>query len=82
MSQIVGTTYRAEIFCRRCTRRMANGEAKTGFASMVLALEAWANQAGINLWDESTYDSEDFPKLLKGEQVEPGDRCQCGMLIR
>lgn len=77
---ITGYTYKADLHCPDCMRTMAaHALAAPGEAAFMgrptdgdtteQFLDRWAAQEGINRGDETTFDSDDFPKVT----FETGD---------
>jgi len=84
---IAAYTFQADIWCRHCMREYAVNEIKglgtyAGNADLLpseQAVKEWAVLTGINQGDESSYDSDDFPKAVFHSQVEDVEHCgQCG----
>lgn len=84
---IVAYTFQADTWCPDCMRTYAEAQINflgkfyvdTGgmFAEGVIG--HWADAAGINRGDESSYDSGDFPKVVFQSMVEDVEHCgQCG----
>ena len=82
-TSIVGYTYQAENLCTGCTRTLAMrwGGFDDGAATSTEALlDRLAGVVGVDRYDERSYDSDDFPKVIFDSQVEDSDeRCgSCG----
>jgi hypothetical protein len=79
---IVGYTYRADIFCTDHIVQQIDGEASVDDVSGAVEekLDYIATMFGIDRENERSFDSEDFPKVVFRDQVDPGiDRCSsCG----
>lgn len=80
---VVAYIYRAEILCPPCTLRTV--EAATGTEAsdpgwgIAIPLGTIAHNLGIDPEDETSYDSDDFPKVVFADQVDEDERCnQCG----
>lgn len=84
---IVAYTYQAEQICRVCALDTANtvlaeDGVKVPYLISEDALEAWATSAKIDRWEEHTFDSDDFPKVLFASQFDDVERCdRCGESI-
>lgn len=83
-TDIVGYAYGADIACPSCMRTNAalyaeqHGQTSAGM-SLPELLAFWADREGINPEDESSYDSEDFPKVIFASQAGDEDSCgECG----
>lgn len=83
----VAYTFQADIWCPDCMRTYA--EAQVRFLNKFyvdmegMCVEGivghWADAAGIDCNDESSYDSDDFPKVVFQSDVEDVEHCgQCG----
>jgi hypothetical protein len=71
-STIVGYSFNAENFCTTCTRDAWGHTHQT----VEQALDDAAQRLAIDRGDESSYDSNDFPKVIFAGQVEDSDeRC-------
>lgn len=89
-ADIVGYTFRADIFCPRCIiDQLPTGEGEAfdgwklaeGAAPMSTEdnLDEIAAAFVINRMDERTYDSGDFPKVIFASMIERDERCGvCG----
>ena len=82
--RIAGYVYRAEMLCPSCTvKKLRDGIAGYGpfewdRADVEAVLDSVATANGIDRYDESTYDSDEFPKVVFGFQTD-GDTCDgCG----
>lgn len=82
---IVGYTYQADIYGPECivglVARDLGVEHDTAGAGFTVesALDALASAAAIDRQDERSFDSDDFPKVVFRDQLEPDDRCgECG----
>lgn len=85
---VVGYTYRAETLCPSCVIESlptGEGEAFDGWRDMTGRMSAEENLTelalafGIDRSDESSYDSDDFPKVVFASSVEDEERCdRCG----
>jgi cytochrome c556 len=75
-TDIVGYTYCADIYCPRCmvveTNPTADPEHWESFEAM---LDASAYAAGIDRYNEATYDSGDFPKVIFRDMIEETEHC-------
>lgn len=85
---IVGYTYQAETLCPGCTidaLPTGEGEAFDGWEDATGRMSAEENLTelalafGIDRQDESSYDSDDFPKVVFASSVEDEETCdRCG----
>lgn len=88
---LIGYTYCGDNYCGAHILHAMNRDAAD---DVELALEAIANEDGIDRADESSFDSEDFPKVLHRDAVRPlpkggdtgegpySDRCGvCGVVL-
>lgn len=77
-TDIVGYTYNTENLCPNCLRDVVvhwrNADATLPVEAL---LDALAAEVGINRYDERTYDSGRFPKVIFDSQVED-DSELCG----
>ena len=82
---IVGYTYQADIYCPSCIIHELPTSEGEKFEGWELAegvrmstednLTEIAQAFGIDRFDESSYDSDDFPKVVFVGMVEEGDVC-------
>lgn len=90
LDTIVGYTFNADIYCPRCIVEVlptGEGQAFDGWAladgvsvPTEVNLDEIAAAFGIDRYDERTFDSGDFPKVVFADAAEDGDRCgQCGL---
>jgi hypothetical protein len=80
---IVGYTYAAENYCGGCVveAAIARGELSPGARGMTVeaALDQWAVADGIDREDESSFDSDVFPKVVFEDQRLQDELCgSCG----
>ena len=81
---IVAYVYNAEILCRPCMRYKAAflNEAigiNSEFVGVEKLLDNWAKAAEINREDESSFDSDEFPKVVFLDQIGESETCDnCG----
>ena len=84
---VVGYTYRADIYCpdhiagRYRSDVLARGDwtYTQGDASAEAWLDVQAKAHGIDRYDETTYDSDIFPKVIFSDQAAEDDCCgECG----
>lgn len=84
---IVAYVYRADLYCPECLPDVMQRRADlldvypAGFNT-----EAWLDRCaevlGIDREDESTFDSDDFPKVVFRDQLEDDERCgRCGRVL-
>lgn len=77
---VVGYHYNGDALCTDCARReaarhtAANG-VRVHSVSAEVELDEWARIAGIDRWDESTFDTDDFPKIVFASQANRSDVC-------
>lgn len=76
-TDIVGYTFRAENLCVSCT---AAAVGWTGAGDQRTFIDNAGRLRGVNVDDERSYDSGDWPKVIFDSQVEdPDERCgSCG----
>lgn len=80
----VGYTYRAAEYCpEHVVKAVLDHDGLEGHGLSYIpeeALDLLARLGGINRQDEYTFDSDDFPKVIFGYQVEDADSCceTCG----
>jgi hypothetical protein len=80
--RIAGYAYQADTLCPTCVieAMLASGEASPAARDMATedALDQIAGANAIDRYDEHTYDSDDFPKVIFSTSIE-GDQCGgCG----
>lgn len=87
-TDIVAYTYRADIYCPVCMVRSAidtlNDGEPCGWGQLdpEHCLTELASKLGIDREDERSFDSDDFPKVVFGSQIEENERCgRCGEVI-
>lgn len=73
---VVGYTYKADIYCPACIIRVANYGLPCNNANAERVLDVLAEGKRINRGDETTFDSDDFPKVIFRNQVENYDTCE------
>jgi hypothetical protein len=89
---VVGYTYRADLICPACVvdtyraRRRADGAQLDSIDATTRPAESflddYAAWRGIDRYCESSFDSDDFPKVVFRDQVEDGDTCgECGEFL-
>jgi hypothetical protein len=86
--EVCGYVYRADVYCPAHTveavliREGLEGHGLSHVPSE--ALDLMARFRGINLDDEYTWDSDDFPKVILGYQTEDNDShcATCGNHLR
>ncbi len=77
MSYVVGYTYQADNYCDECMRKRALPMLATnGIATMYGdagqtedILDEWAMSTGLDRADETSFDSGDFPKVIRDESA-------------
>jgi len=76
---IVGYTYQAENLCPHC---LGAAFGVRPAATIEFALDVLAGNYGIVRSDETTFDSDGFPKIIVRGSVEAEEQCgQCGDLL-
>jgi hypothetical protein len=81
---IAAYTYAADLYCQVCIIPvLCNAELIGDYAnSAESVLDLLAPRMGIDRYEESSYDSGDFPKVVFNDQVSADDRCgSCGELL-
>jgi hypothetical protein len=85
LDTVVAYTYAADIICPACAiLAFTPGcfEPLPGVTAEQV-LDAVAVNRGIDRTDEWTFDSDDFPKIVFADQVEPSERCgSCSEVLR
>lgn len=75
---VVGYVYSADVYCPRCIlcalHNSPSGEPPISGMSVEQHLDVLARIRGIDRYDESSYDSGEFPKVI----LDLGDEEQCG----
>ena len=75
--RIAGYTFQAEIFCPTCTFIELTGQRP--MFDIETELDDYAKVHGINRYEEGTFDSGDFPKVIFSIQLEHREHCgRCG----
>lgn len=80
-TDIVAYTYKAEMLCPSCTLVAVSGNstAAVEFDFNTDAIDAWlrttAAERGIDVDDERSFDSGDFPKVVFASMIEPCGDC-------
>jgi hypothetical protein len=81
-TDIVGYTFNADIYCpSHIVARLTHNPGDVNYCCATIVepephLDLIARIDGINREDESTYDSDEFPKVIFASQVESDDdRC-------
>lgn len=76
MSEVVAYVFRADIFCPACILSQVNGSPVVGLLEDTEeALDTFAKVRGIDRYDEHTYDSDVFPKVVFSVMVDGSDNC-------
>lgn len=76
-TDIVGYIYKADIYCPGCIL----GELGAGVygGTTEQSLSRLADERGIDRFDEYSFDSDEFPKVVFRSQIEDEERCgACG----
>ena len=80
---VVGYVYQADIVCPSCVRVVAASVSEqpgqaADYVPLYTLLERWATTLDIDRGDESSYDSDDFPKVIFADSAD-GESCgECG----
>lgn len=73
---IVAYSYRADIYCPLCILSMCNEPSEfEEYRDVECALADYALILGIDRYDEYSYDSGDFPKVVFRDSVEDPEYC-------
>jgi hypothetical protein len=87
--RIVGYTYRAANYCDDyycIVSKVLKDRGLEGHGLSFLteeALHRLAVSEGIDRYDERTYDSDDFPKIIVSDQIEEDETCdKCGRYLK
>lgn len=86
---IVGYTYKADFYCPRCIIEQlptGDGEAFDGWAladDITMSTEDNLNEIaaafGIDRYDETSFDSDEFPKVVFANMIDEDEFCgSCG----
>lgn len=78
MSEVVAYVFRADIFCPACIVSQLPRDVLSPAASDMRVedlLDQVAAYVGIDRYDEHTYDSEEFPKVIFSHMVDSSDNC-------
>lgn len=80
---IVGYTYQADNYCKVCTIQRMISQRKAAPAALELpaeeALDQIASANAIDRYDETTFDSGDFPKVIFRDSATDDETCGlCG----
>lgn len=81
MNDFVGFTYQAENLCPGCAYvALTGGGNRDAMRDKRAAIADIATERGIDLGDERSFDSDDFPKGIYPDQILPeGETCDsCG----
>jgi hypothetical protein len=81
---IVAYTYKAEILCPDCTWDTLHGFKYDGLYAVKVedGLTAIARSRGIDRMDESSFDSDDFPKVIFESDLDVDESCDsCGVRL-
>ena len=77
--EIAAYSYRAEILCPACTIEalIAAGDAAPAARDMAAetVLDQCAGALAVDRDDETTFDSDEFPKVVHLDQVAADERC-------
>jgi hypothetical protein len=76
---LVGYTYRADTYCPKCIEDFAEIAIfvlDPNYDEILLdPISVWAKLAKIDMEDEHSYDSYEFPKVILADQVEFAEYC-------
>lgn len=74
-TDIVAYTYRAETLCPHCIMARFNADGRLG-DDVEKVLQWHAKLRGIDIFNERTYDSGDFPKVVFADQAHHCEDCK------
>lgn len=79
-ASIVAYTYRADMYCPDCIKHVMFGDLSIADApNAEECLDRFAGILGVDREDEYTFDSDNFPKVVFGAQIESVEHCAtCG----
>ena len=78
-TDIVGYVYMADIVCPTCIIKFFGDPDTSHEVSSERFLDGAATLLNIDRYDEYSFDSDYFPKVIFEDQVEDGDTCSvCG----
>ena len=79
-TDIVGYTYRADLYCPACIITQSNCYPDGGMwiATAEQLLSMRASQLNIDRMDETTFDSGEFPKVVFRDMLTCVEVCECG----
>ena len=66
---VLGYTFLADIFCPECLPKVMGASEKDNVAQVEDFLDQEAARLGIDRYDETTFDSGEFPKVIFADQV-------------
>ena len=72
---IVGYIFNAEKLCAHCVAKMYQKVPAVTVRQVEVCLDGEANYLGIDRYDESSFDSNDFPKVIFRDQADYNDLC-------
>jgi len=75
---IAGYTYNADIYCRMHIVPAIDGQAEVPEAEVEAKLDYLAKMLGIDRYDERSFDSGDFPKVIFESQACEEEHDVCG----
>lgn len=74
---ILGYVYRADIWCPECVHFAFEGDPRVCTEEV---LDRAARERGIDREDETSFDSDEFPKVIMRFEMEPGETCgECAL---
>jgi hypothetical protein len=79
--EIAGYVYKADFYCSDCvTKVMEQGSGSA--VDQERYLDYIAAGEGIDRQNEYSFDSDIFPKVVLGDNIDFGDRCGwCGLVL-
>lgn len=72
---IAAYTYRADLYCEACVVKLVAGDPGFWTMNVEAALDDFAAAEKIDRYDERTFDSGDFPKVVFGTWLEEDEYC-------
>lgn len=73
--RIAGYAYQAETLCPTCTVLSVTGAGYPTKSTYEATLDDAAQRLGIDRYDERTFDSDDFPKVIFAIGVAADETC-------
>ena len=79
LDSVVAYTYRADTYCGDCVLIMLNqGDYGLPAWTTEEALDDIAERVGLDRYDERSYDSDDFPKVVFADSIGDAGPEYCG----